>query len=206
MSLWWGAGFDELLRSLPTPTILWDSVKTWLPPWSHSRPGWISSGQPGLVVGDPAHSRGWMSTVVLFNPGHFTILWFNPNFSRLIFNIYLFQQNTVSSKTEVLCKRVSFFHNKYMRAARACPLSQLLPVLCKTCVEICALLIHSCDLNLHFAVPQASFLLVFLAQQWLSYLFTIGNCSCVEISPPTAYTGDKVYKTEGFYKKQLIEL
>ena len=30
------------------------------------------SGQPGLVVGDPAHSRGLelMSTVVLFNPGH----------------------------------------------------------------------------------------------------------------------------------------
>ena len=35
------------------------------------------SGQPGLLVGDPAHSRGWnwMSTVVLFSPGHSMILW-----------------------------------------------------------------------------------------------------------------------------------
>jgi len=34
------------------------------------------SGQPGLLVGDPAHSRGLelMSTVVLFNPGHAVIL------------------------------------------------------------------------------------------------------------------------------------
>ena len=31
------------------------------------------SGQPGLVVGDPAHSRG-LTTVVLFNPGHSVIL------------------------------------------------------------------------------------------------------------------------------------
>jgi len=36
------------------------------------------SGQPGLLVGDPAHSRGWnsMSIVGLFNPGHSVILWF----------------------------------------------------------------------------------------------------------------------------------
>jgi len=34
------------------------------------------SGQPGLLVGDPAHSRGWneMSIVVLFNPGHPVVL------------------------------------------------------------------------------------------------------------------------------------
>jgi len=34
------------------------------------------SGQPGLVVGDPAHSRGLelMIIVVLFNPGHSVIL------------------------------------------------------------------------------------------------------------------------------------
>ena len=37
------------------------------------------SGQPGLVDGNPAHSRGgWnsMIIVVLFNPGRSTILWF----------------------------------------------------------------------------------------------------------------------------------
>ena len=36
------------------------------------------SGQPGLLVGDPAHSRGLelMSIVVLFNPGHSVILWY----------------------------------------------------------------------------------------------------------------------------------
>jgi len=35
------------------------------------------SGQPGMVFGDPAHSRGWnsMIIVVLFNPGHPVILW-----------------------------------------------------------------------------------------------------------------------------------
>ena len=27
-------------------------------PWRHSRPGWMWSGQPGLLVRDPAHSRG----------------------------------------------------------------------------------------------------------------------------------------------------
>jgi len=34
------------------------------------------SGQPGLLVGDPAHSRGLelMSTVSLFNPGHSMVL------------------------------------------------------------------------------------------------------------------------------------
>jgi len=35
------------------------------------------TGQPGLVVGAPAHSRGvqtWMITVVLVNPGHSMIL------------------------------------------------------------------------------------------------------------------------------------
>jgi len=34
------------------------------------------SGQPGLVGGDPAHSKGLelMSTGVLFNPGHSVIL------------------------------------------------------------------------------------------------------------------------------------
>ena len=36
------------------------------------------SGQPGLVVGDPAHSRGagtrWSLWMVLFNPGHSMIL------------------------------------------------------------------------------------------------------------------------------------
>ena len=34
------------------------------------------SGQPGLLVGDPVHSRGLELTVivVLFNPGHSTIL------------------------------------------------------------------------------------------------------------------------------------
>jgi len=34
------------------------------------------SGQPGLLVGDPAHSRGLelMSIGVLFNPGHSMIL------------------------------------------------------------------------------------------------------------------------------------
>jgi len=31
------------------------------------------SGQPGLLVGDPAHSWNEMSTVVLFNPGHSVI-------------------------------------------------------------------------------------------------------------------------------------
>ena len=38
------------------------------------------SGQPGVVVGDPAHSRGLelTSTVVLFNPGHSVILQFLP--------------------------------------------------------------------------------------------------------------------------------
>ena len=35
------------------------------------------SGQPDLVVGDPAHSRGVeMVIVVVFNPGHSMILWF----------------------------------------------------------------------------------------------------------------------------------
>jgi len=36
------------------------------------------SGQPGLLVGDPAQSRGLEldGTVVLFNPGHSIILWF----------------------------------------------------------------------------------------------------------------------------------
>ena len=41
------------------------------------------SGQRGLVVGDPAHSRGgWnsMTIVVLFNPGHSMILWYVPTF------------------------------------------------------------------------------------------------------------------------------
>ena len=34
------------------------------------------SGQPGLLVGDPAHSRGLelMGIVVLFNPGHSVVL------------------------------------------------------------------------------------------------------------------------------------
>jgi len=34
------------------------------------------SGQPGLLVGDPAHSSGLelMSIVVLFNPGHSMVL------------------------------------------------------------------------------------------------------------------------------------
>jgi len=38
------------------------------------------SGQPGLLVGDPAHSRGLelMSIVGLFNPGHSVILWIEP--------------------------------------------------------------------------------------------------------------------------------
>ena len=38
------------------------------------------SGQPGLEVGNPAHSRGGrnlMITVVLFNPGHYMILHIN---------------------------------------------------------------------------------------------------------------------------------
>ena len=39
------------------------------------------SGQPGLLVGDPAHSRGleMMSIVVLFNPGHSMIKEFLVN-------------------------------------------------------------------------------------------------------------------------------
>jgi len=46
------------------------------------------SGQPGLLVGDPAHSRvgwNWMSIVVLFNPGHFIISCFDIILVHLLY-------------------------------------------------------------------------------------------------------------------------
>jgi len=59
------------------------------------------SGQPGVLVGDPAHSRGLelMSMVGLFNPGHSMILWLRSSFllkGSMNFLVAAYQRDTAS--------------------------------------------------------------------------------------------------------------
>ena len=50
-------------------------------PCRHLSQAGCGSGQPGLLVGDPAHSGGWncMSIGVPFDPGHSRIVWWLSN-------------------------------------------------------------------------------------------------------------------------------
>ena len=61
------------------------------------------SGQPGLVVGNPA-AHNEIIIVVLFNPGHSMILWFNPDQSPLL---TLLPPHTHLAAAEIWCRHLN---------------------------------------------------------------------------------------------------